>query len=80
MLFIILWAWVLHLKGDVDSSSKLFQKVEILANESDKEKQHIVDLWGIYYADYLRQIGYINNAREVAETNLKYAQSDNLEK
>ena len=79
-------AWAEYLTGNSDSANIIFRQAEELMqkinprNSAIKIKtSHLCDLWGIYYADFLRKTGSLKLAKLVTKENLRYAKLKNLE-
>ncbi|MFZ3167105.1 MAG: trypsin-like peptidase domain-containing protein [Candidatus Methanoperedens sp.] len=71
-------AWAMHLTGDKHGASLMFKQAEELAHTNNPKMHYLRDLWGIYHADHLQQIGDAGYAKQITEENLKYAKDKQL--
>ncbi len=70
------WAW--HLIGEDARAGPKFDAAELLQQSRDTAPAHLEDLWGIYYADYLLQIGDRAKCKEVLDFIVEAARVDGL--
>ncbi len=64
------YAWMAHVRGDVDAADEAFTLAESLERELHPECRHLRELPGIRHADHCRRTGKSAKAREIAEMNL----------
>ncbi|NER20401.1 MAG: hypothetical protein F6J96_06705 [Symploca sp. SIO1C2] len=64
-------AWVDCLKGDIEAAGQSFQIAEDWLSPVEPDYLHAYTSRKIYYADYLRKLKQLDQARQVIEENLK---------
>ncbi|MCX9012911.1 MAG: hypothetical protein OIN66_17555 [Candidatus Methanoperedens sp.] len=71
-------AWAMHLSGDRQGAGAMFKQAEESARRNNPKMRYLRDLWGIYHADHLLQIGDMEYAKQITDENLKYARDKHL--
>lgn len=71
-------AWIAHLRGDLATARKAFQRAQALQQQlQPAEQRYLIGLRGIMQADHLWRAGYAPRARRGAEANLKWCKYQN---
>lgn len=66
--------WIAHLRGDLESASTTFQKVETWLKADSVP--YLYSLPGIWHATHLERTGKAPYARQITEVNLRFAKSE----
>ncbi|MGF1512908.1 MAG: NB-ARC domain-containing protein [Elainellaceae cyanobacterium] len=68
--------WITHLRGELDMAEAIFVKLKQDQHQLQPDQPYLYGSRGIFYADYLHRIGRFQEARDVAEANLRISQDN----
>jgi tetratricopeptide (TPR) repeat protein len=63
--------WIAYLQGDLKTAEIIFERLEESQRELEPNHPYLYRSRGIFQADYLRRVGKIQDAKYVAEANLR---------
>ncbi|NJO72461.1 MAG: serine protease [Leptolyngbyaceae cyanobacterium RM1_406_9] len=68
-------SWIAYLQGNLEKAKRLFEKLEDEQCKLEPNQPYLYRSRGIFQADYLRRTGRIQDAKYVAEANLRISRN-----
>lgn len=69
-------AWIDHLRGDVEAAGRAFQQAAALQQKAGADQPPLSNQEGIWYAEHLRSVGQLAEARRLTRGNLALCEAN----